>query len=230
MKKLIFLLFLIPFVGLSQTKYDQYDELIALANKLKVEAKYEQAFNTYENALDILTPNSSTPFFYAAECALKLNNTALADKWIRKGISQGGAQMDYLRNFEGFSEIQDADFYKKIISDYDWLRQQYFSTIENIDVYLEIENLVARDQFVRKINDYLSDISEEDKKIAFHGLTEAQKINDTIAFNKYKNILFPKPNKDYEKFESELTQKVDSLNIERLMESPKNTVGRKGHG
>lgn len=221
MKKTLLLLLLIPIVGFGQTKYDQHDELISQANKLKNESNYEQAISKYENALDILIPNSSTPFFNVAECALKLDNTELADSWIRKGVSQGGAQMEYLRKYKGFSEIQDADFYKKIIIDYNSLRQQYFSTIENIDIYLEIEELVARDQFVRKIDDYISGRTEEDFENAMNGLREAQKSNDSIAIEKYRDLLFPKPNKEYQKLQRELMKKVDSLNIDRLMEITK---------
>jgi hypothetical protein len=29
----------------------------------------------------------------------------LADKWIRKGISIGGAQLEYLKTYDGFSTI-----------------------------------------------------------------------------------------------------------------------------
>lgn len=221
MKKTLLLLFLIPMIGISQTEYDQHDELISQANKLKNESNFEQAIRKYKSALDILIPNSSTPFFNVAECALKLDDTKLADNWIRKGISQGGAQMEYLRKYKGFSEIQDAVFYKKIITDYNSLRQQYFSTIENIDIYLEIEELVARDQFVRKIDDYISGRTEKDMENAMNGLREAQKSNDSIAIKKYKDLLFPKPNKEYQKLQRELMIKVDSLNIDRLMEITK---------
>lgn len=221
MKKILLLILLIPILGFSQTKYDQHDELISQANKLKKKSNYEQAISKYKSALDILIPNSSTPFFNVAECALKLNKTELADTWIRKGIAKGGAQMEYLRKYDGFSEIQDADFYKKILTDYNSLRQQYFSTIENIDIYLEIEELVARDQFVRKIDDYISGRTEEDIEKAMNGYREAKKNNDSIAIKKYRDLLFPKPNKEYQELQRELMKKVDSLNVDRLMEITK---------
>lgn len=221
MKKTLLLLLIIPIVGLSQTKYDRHDELISKANKLKNDGNFEQAIDKYKSALKILIPNSSTPFFNIAECTLKLDNNKLADTWIRKGVSQSGAQMEYLRKYRGFSEIQDNDFYKKIITDYNALRQQYFSTIENIDIYLEIEELVARDQFVRKIDDYISGRTEEDMENAMNGLREAQKNKDSIAIKKYRDLLFPKPNKEYVKLQRELMRKVDSLNIDRLMKITK---------
>ncbi|NER10433.1 hypothetical protein SAMN06265375_10117 [Muriicola jejuensis] len=221
MKRTLLLLLLVPFVGFGQTKYDQYDALISEANKLKREGNYDQAINKYKSALDILIPDNSTPFFDLADCALKLDKNDLADIWIRKGVSQGGAQMKYLRKYKGFSDIQNADFYNKIISDYNSLRQQYFSTIENIDIYLEIEELTARDQFVRKIDDYISGRTEEDIENAMKGLQEARKDNDSVAAKKYRDLLFPKPNKEYQRLQNEIMRKVDSLNVARLMEITK---------
>ena len=221
MKKKLLLLLIISSFSYGQTKYDNFDELISEANKLRTDEIYEQAILKYRNALDILTPNSSTPFFNLAECALKLNNNVLADKWIRKGIAEGGAQMEYLRKYKGFSDIQNVEFYQKIIKDYNSLRQQYFSTIDNIDIYLEIEELTARDQFVRKIDDYISGRTDEDISNAMKQLKIAQKENDSVNVKKYMNLIFPKPNKEYKKLQNELMRKVDSLNIERLMEITK---------
>jgi hypothetical protein len=204
-----------------QTKYDNFDELISEANNLKAEELYKQAISKYKNALVILTPNSSTPFFNLAECALKLKDSTLADKWIRKGIAEGGAQMEYLRKYKGFGDIQNEEFYQTILEDYNSLRQKYFSTIENIDIYLEIEELTARDQFVRKIDDYTNGRTEQDMEDAMKGWQEAKEKNDTIAAKKYQKLLFPKPNEEYKKLQNELMRKVDSLNIERLMEITK---------
>lgn len=221
MRKTLLLLIIISSFSYGQTKYDKHDGLISEANTLRKNGNCEQAIEKYKNALEILIPNSSTPFFNLAECALKLKDNILADKWIRKGISEGGAQMEYLRKYKGFSDIQNEEFYQKIIKDYNSLRQQYFSTIENIDIYLEIEELTARDQFVRKIDDYISGRTDEDISNAMKQLKIAQKENDSVNVKKYMNLIFPKPNKEYKKLQNELMRKVDSLNIQRLMEITK---------
>jgi tetratricopeptide (TPR) repeat protein len=214
MTKIVAILFIIPIIGFSQTKYDRHDELISKASKLQDEANYKKALIAYEDALDILIPNSGTCYFKAAECALKLEDTKIADKWIRKGIAQGGAQMDYLRKYRGFSEIQEADFYKKIISDYNSLRLQYFSTKENIDIYLEIEEMVIKDQYARQVDRYLNGVSPEQMNRAADSLLKARIRNDTVAINKYMKIVFPKRSDLKEK----LMRKTDSINILRLME------------
>ncbi len=221
MKQTLLLLLIITSFSYGQTEYDNFDELISEANNLKTDEFYKQAITKYKNALEILTPNSSTPFFNLAECALKLKDSTLADEWIRKGIAKGGAQMEYLRKYKGFNDIQNDEFYQNIIKDYNTLRHQYFATIENIDVYLEIEELTARDQFVRKIDDYISGRTEKDMENAMKGWQEAKEKNDTVASKKYQKLLFPKPNKEYKKLQNELMRKVDSLNIERLMEITK---------
>ncbi|CAM4385831.1 hypothetical protein [Flavobacterium terrigena] len=205
----------------SQTKYDNFDSLIHNADSLRLSENYKVAYKEYVKALNVLTPKSSTEFFNVAFCALKNNNSKLAKKWIEKGVSEGGAQLDYLKNFEGFSEIQNESFYIEIINKYDALRQQYFSKIKNIDIYLEIEELVQRDQFVRKLNDYIILRSDNDIKIASEGYKKAIESNDSILIAKYKLLLFPQPKKEHEIVFDELTQKIDSLNIERLIEITK---------
>ena len=96
-----------------------FPEVIEVLKNLK-ERNYKLAILKYRNALEILTPNSSTPFFNLAECALILNDLTLADQWIRKGVSIGGAPKSYLKSYKGFLEIQEKEFYKNIVSDYNF--------------------------------------------------------------------------------------------------------------
>ncbi|MGM1057477.1 MAG: tetratricopeptide repeat protein [Bacteroidota bacterium] len=218
MKKIIFFILFISSICQGQTQYDKHDKLIAEANSLKQEGNYKQAIEKYEQALEILIPSSSTPFFRSAECALKIENIPLADYWIRKGVSVGGAQISYLKSFEGFSEIQKEEFYKKIIADYNSLRQKYFTTINDIDLYFKIEELTSRDQFVRKTGLYLDGYSEVDYQNAGDDFSKARKAKDSIKATESKKILFNKTDEKYKKTTSELMKRVDSLNVARLME------------
>ena len=186
---LFILLFTISSLSFSQTKYDNFDKLISKADSLRLSGDNRIALKNYTEALKILNPNSSTPFFNAAACALKMGNENETENWIRKGVSIGGAPLSYLKTYKGFGDIQNKYFYLKAIADYNVLRQQYFSKIKNIDVYLKIEEIVQRDQFARKLGDYLSGRSEEDLRKAFDGLIEAEKNKDTIAIKKLKKNL-----------------------------------------
>lgn len=218
MKKTIFFILFISSICQGQTKYDQHDDLVDEANMLKEEGNCEQAIEKYEQALEILIPNSSTPFFRSAECALKIKNIQLADDLIRKGVSVGGAEINYLKSFEGFSEIQNEEFYNKIIADYNSLRQEQFTTIKDIDLYLKIEELTSRDQFVRKTGLYLGGYSEVDYQKAGDDFSKARKEKDTAKVKESKKILFNKTDEKYKKTTSELITRVDSLNVARLME------------
>lgn len=219
--KLFIILLTFSNICFSQTKYDDFDRLIRKADSLKSSTNYKIALKKYTEALKILTPSSSTPYFDAAFCALKINNQKIAKKWIHKGISDGGAPLHYLKEYEGFKDIQKKPFYLKTLENYNSLLQLYFSKIKNIDIYLEIEELVQRDQFSRKLNDYLTGRSEKDIENAFNSLKEAEKTKDSIAIKKYRELLFPKTKKEHQIIFNDLVVKIDSLNIERLIEITK---------
>ena len=218
MRKTLLLLLIISSFSYGQTKYDKHDEFISEANNLRKGGNYKQAIKKYKNALEILIPNSSTPFFNLAECALKLNDLTLADEWIRKGVSVGGAPKSYLKDYKGFADIQEKEFYKQITSDYNKLRQKYFSSIDDIDLYLKIEELTARDQFVRNTGMYLDGYSNIDLQNAGDAFSKAQRENDTVKAKELKKIVFHKAKDKHKKITTELMNRVDSLNVARLME------------
>ena len=222
MNKVLFItLLLILSKSYSQTKYDIFDELIVKADSLKKIEDYKLALKKYNEALKVLTPNSSTPYFDAAFSSIKLNNKRNAKKWIIDGIVKGGAKLDYLKNYEGFAHIQTEKYYLEIIENYNKYRQIYFSNLKNIDIYFEIEELVNRDQFSRKLEDYYTNRSEEEISLAFNNLIKAQNENDTLLVKKYQKILYPKSDKDRSIIYNTIINNVDKLNIERLMEITK---------
>uniref|UniRef100_UPI00404A8ADC hypothetical protein n=1 Tax=Flavobacterium sp. TaxID=239 RepID=UPI00404A8ADC len=222
MKKVLFItLLLILSKSYSQTKYDIFDELIVKADSLKKIENYKLALKKYNEALKVLTPNSSTPFFDAAVSSIKLNNKRNAKKWIIDGIVKGGAKLDYLKNYEGFRTIQTEKYYLEILENYNKYRQIYFSNLKNIDIYFEIKELVNRDQFCRKLEDYFTNRSEIEFSLAFNNLIKAQNENDTLLIKKYQKILYPKIDEDRDIIYNTIMKNVDKLNIERLMEITK---------
>ena len=109
----------------------------------------------------------------------------------------------------------------KYINKYNNLRQQCFSKIADIDLYLEIEYLIARDQFVRSTENDLNGVSDKDWQDAAEKYINAIKQNDTIQAKKYREILFPDINETQINTTNELMYKVESLNIVRLTEITK---------
>ncbi len=218
---LISFLFINYSLVIAQTKYDTYEKHIRDADSLMNVGDYKNAIYNYLTALEYINDYSGTPYFNAAECALKLNNEKLAEKFIRKGITIGGAKLGYLLNYNGFNKYKEASFFTSVLNDYNSLRQNYFSTIENIDLYLEITKLINRDQFVRKVDLFLQGYSEIDFQKSKDNYEKAKQKNDSISMKKYKAILFLKNRKENEIILNELKERVDSLNIARLMELTK---------
>lgn len=218
-KVILTIIFLLSYILIfGQTKYDNFDKLILEANSLKEKENYKKAILKYEEALKILTPNVVTPFFQLAECAYKLGNIKLTNKWIRKGISEGGAKLDAYQSFIGLENIGNDDFYKKITQDYNLLRQQYYTTIKNIDIFLKVEELIARDQFVRKTNDYLLGRSDQYFQNIASGYQKAIRKKDTVLALEFRKKILEKPKEKHKQTILKLMQNVDSLNIARLME------------
>ncbi|WP_194851596.1 hypothetical protein [Nonlabens antarcticus] len=218
MKYSILLLLVFSFYSNAQTKYDIHDELLFDAYDQKESGNCELALQTYRSAIELIKPSSGRSYFLAAECAIKIGKMEVADEWIRMGVTQAGAPLSYLREFDGFQNVQNETFYKTIIADYNILRRQYFSSIENIDLYNEVEQLTFRDQFVRKTGMYLDGISEQDYQEAGDGFSKAREEKDTIKGKEFKKILFHQTAAKYNETTTDLMQKVDSLNIARLME------------
>jgi hypothetical protein len=201
----------------AQTKYDKFDRLILEADSLKILEEYQHAYDKYARALNILIPDSSTPYFNMAECALKLGNVKKCKNSIIEGLVKGGAEYDYLIRYDGFKDIQMTSFYDDIRKDYNYYRQQYFRHKENIDVFLEVLALHEKDQLVRKTEDYFANYSEEELVVARQQFVQAQEKGDLVKLEVYKKILFPKVEGKYE----ELMKRVDDSNIKRLIEITK---------
>jgi len=205
------------FFLLAQTKYDKFDQLILEADSLKILEEYQHAYDEYAKALNVLIPDSGTPYFCMAECALKLGNIQKCKKLIIEGLTKGGAEYDYLIRYDGFKDIQMMPFYQAILKEYNHYRQQYFCSKENIDVFLEILVLNEKDQLVRKTEDYFTNYSEEELTEARKQFVEAQEKGDIVKLEIYKKILFPKVEEKY----VELMHRVDDSNIKRLIEITK---------
>ena len=91
------------------------------ATKLHDKGEYEQAITNYTAAFDYIIPRSGQPYFKLAAAALSLKDTNMASIWIKKGISQGGSQLNYLTEFEAFKTFHQDDFFQNIMANYNEL-------------------------------------------------------------------------------------------------------------
>lgn len=219
---------IIAFIFSSQMLFAQqvnqfcvHDSIVYLGDNLLAQKSYKKALLQYEKAITLIPNDSKSPYFKAAYCALNLKNNELALNFVKNGVIKSGFNEVYIHNYDGFQSYKNTFFWKQIQNNYPSWRKIYFlHEVSNIDVYLKVEKLVHRDQFARKIGEYLNDYSEEDIRNAIDSLNIAKKESDSIKIKKYNKIVFGIGN-DYEKIEYELQEKVDSLNAIELMEITK---------
>jgi len=216
----------------AQTKYDLFYSYLDKADSLKHIKIYDKALVNYKEAVKYVTPKKASAFggrtginvyFNLGVCALYTGDEILADKWMRKAISIGGLKKIYLEVFDGYPDIQEKIFYKQIISDYNKLRLDFFASLKDIDAYLEIQILTERDQFVRKIDNYLDGYDDEYIARIHKKYIQAIKNKDSIQIKKFtalRNKLRVRPwerNLKYMEFKRELMKNVDSLNARNLI-------------
>lgn len=167
-----------------------YEKFYRTGDSLLKSGEYEEAIFNYLSAISYKNNESGTPYFKAAECALNLKNEKLANFFIRNGISIGGASKEYLVNYKGFSKYKKRKFFVKILKDYNNLRQEFFTTIENIDLYIQIEKLLERDQHIRDLLDEyeINNQEKNDSLISEKTIYKLIGITDSINTQELKNI------------------------------------------
>lgn len=195
----------------------KHDSLVYLGNQLQEQKKYVKALKLYQEAINLIPNDGQSPYFDAAYCTLMLDNEDMALEYIKNGVSKSGFNEIYLSNYSGFDDFRKTTFWEIVEKNYPKWRKIYFQNeVDNIDVYLKVEKLINRDQFTRKIRDYLNNYSQEDIKNAFDSLQIAEISKDSIKIKKYQKIIFGNGNES-ERLQNDLMIKVDSLNATELM-------------
>ena len=222
MKKLILLSYLL-FATLCSAQIDfvKQADLLLNANRNNEIQQFEKALQFYEEAFSINANNINTAnYLKAALCAAELKKKDQCEKWIMQSITKSKASKEFLEEFSV------NNFYQKILASilpkYNTYLTQFYKEIDNPQVYFDIQKLLNRDQFSRRLKDYYLGISEEEQEDAFDGFAKAQASKDTVALKKYKAILFPKLDKVYKDYNSKLGIYTDSLNVVKLIDITKN--------
>lgn len=211
---------LIPILFLStilnaQLDYEKQNNLLLLAYRAKANKDYKSALGLYNDAYQIKKLNSISEYLFAAICAAETKDSTSCENWIKTSIIDEKATQKSILSFSKNEIYQESA--SKILVNYEVLSNMFYSKKKDLTVYNKIQKLVHRDQFTRKLSDYHQGISEKDQEDAFDGYLEAQKVNDTIALKKYKNILWPKVSKEHNAYNNKIIQYTDSLNIVELI-------------
>ncbi|MDG5493199.1 tetratricopeptide repeat protein [Psychroserpens sp. SPM9] len=108
---------------------------------------YEDAYKYYQKAFKnceaIRMGMQRDTDFFAKVCA-ELNKESLAIEYIKKAISKGST-LGTFQNDESFNNIFKSEQGKKLIEEYDNMRQKYINSL-NMDLRNEIQEMIKIDQ------------------------------------------------------------------------------------
>lgn len=221
MKLLLILSFLLlPFISMAQHSNDyptpQQSHLRLKAMRAEQAGKQKEAFEHYEQ-LCLLSNPSDHDFMQAAKCLISLDRTEEAYTYICEAVRKGGLNRTSIEGqLEEFSSTTKLLFQLK--KDYNNLIHCYYQTIPNLEAYLAVEELVARDQFVRKLGDYHLGISEADKDAILQEYYTAEEACDSLAMKQALTKMFASPEPEFKAFSQPLMRTVDSLNMVALQD------------
>ncbi len=161
----LFFLFQICFVFGQQeqlNKFDTYLFHLRNAEDLYYSSDFKKALKEYEIALDYKNDNQEVSFifFEKADCYFKLNKEKKAIVELRNAIIYC-ATKEQFENGYVIGDSLAAKSWEKIKDNYIDLRRKYYGQLKNPDVYLEVENLMAIDQFGRRFSSFEDEIDND---------------------------------------------------------------------
>ncbi|MBL6447954.1 hypothetical protein JMN32_16680 [Fulvivirga sp. 29W222] len=216
MKTLILILTLVLSGKLiAQNQFEKFDMLSLKAFRAMEQKNYRGALNHYHEAFKEKGIAEQPEYLNAIICAARVGAVDKVQEITCEAVIQAGVSLEPLTTHE---DLIDIKVFQQFIHDkYDSLYKLYYQSIPNLTVYLKVEELMARDQFVRKLDDYYFGITDGMKSEAIPLYMEAQKKNDTLAIKKYKAIIFPKLEEELKQYNQKMMQTIDSLNISELI-------------
>lgn len=166
--KIIFLLsflFLSSFVFSQDVLLNKYELFLSEKDKaetLYINNQFKEAIVAFDKVLEKFEKSKFHVdiYFEQAECYFKLKKPVKAIDVLKESIKYG-ATKGYFDNgyIIGDSLCQLA--WKSIQPEYIFLRRKYYSNLENPDVFLEVENLMAVDQFGRRFSSFEEIVDQE---------------------------------------------------------------------
>ncbi|MBL4604331.1 MAG: hypothetical protein JKY02_01290 [Flavobacteriaceae bacterium] len=200
----------------AQINFVKHADLLLNAHRAKELKDAKKALSLYEEAFALHSDNSIGDYLYAANCAAQLNNKTSCEKWIIEAIQTKKVEKKSILKFSENEIYQRCA--TKILLKYPVYLSKYYKNLENPMAYFKIQELINRDQFSRKINDYHFGVSDAEKEEAYEGFLKSQAPKDSVARRKYQSILFPKVSKVHEEYKLKIKRYTDSLNLVSLMD------------
>lgn len=161
MKKIILLLILLVFPLVSAQNVFKSQKQIYLAQYYAHLKNDKKALDCYLKAIDFNSKINSYDYLNAAAIAFKLNKRNVAKNLLVKSVTKQQAPLDLMKNYKSLKPYQDFKEMKEVLAQYNDLENQYFRELKNPKAYIEIQNLIAKDQLIREKEDIFLELSDK---------------------------------------------------------------------
>lgn len=161
MKKIILLLILLIFPLVSAQNVFKSQKQIYLAQYYTHLKNDKKALDCYLKAIDFNSKINSYDYLNAAAIAFKLGKRNVAKNLLIKSITKQQAPLDFIKNYKSLKPYQDTKEMIEVLDQYDDFENQYFRELKNPKAYMEIQNLIAKDQLIREKEDVFLELSHK---------------------------------------------------------------------
>jgi len=162
MKKIIPLLILLVFPLVSAQNVFKSQKQIYLAQYYAHLKNDKKALEYYLEAIKI---NPKVPisdaYLEAASIAFKLKDDKTAKELLIKSITKQLAPLNFLKDYQDLQPYKNSKEMIDVLAQYDNLENQYYRELKNPAAYMEIQNLIALDQIIRKEDKAFGKLAEK---------------------------------------------------------------------
>ena len=202
----------------SFAQYD-LDKNLNKADSLMEGSNFIKAFETYQEIIDSTSTGYFPVYYGLVKSGVKANKEEQAKKAIHFAVTSKGLKKE---QFECcIKKHVTESFYNDLLEEYDSLRHINIGKINDIDVYLEIQQLIERDQFVRRFNQYLNGYSSHFIDECRDSLESAKSNNDSTRIKQFDSLVNIQLTNNEQLIKTKLMHNIDSLNISRFIEITK---------
>ena len=210
-----FLLLFISQPLLAQYATPEQSQLRLKARRATQAEKHEEALNTYKKLVSLENPANSD-YLKCAEAAFAVQQATLGLEYLQCMVEEHGTSKEDILDILKRNELSQLT--TKVNQEYnEWLKK-FYQTRPNLEAYFLVQQLIERDQLIRRLDDYYLGITEEMRQKAADKFFEAQDKNDTKSMQEARAILFPEVDEDFKQMKSKMMLRVDSLNVIALKE------------
>lgn len=150
MKKHLTILILLVFNFLSAQNVFKSQKQIYIAEYYKHLKNDKKALDYYKKAIDLDPKIDSYNYLKATTLAFELGQKSLAKKLLTESITKQKAPLEFIKGFKSLKPYLDSKEMIDVFDQYDDLEKQYYRELKNPAAYMEIQNLIARDQLIRE--------------------------------------------------------------------------------